>query len=79
VKRYLLQIAVAVDRVINAALGGSAEETLSSRAYRAHRDGQWPGIWMMPIIDFIFFWQDRHCENAYRYERERYAAAIQES
>ena len=43
-----------------------ADETLSARSYRAHRDGKILGKVFMPLIDMLFFWQGAgHCKNAY--------------
>lgn len=50
----------------------AADETLSARAYRAHRDGKILGRVFMPVIDLLFFWQGpNHCRNAYIKEFER--------
>ncbi len=59
----LLQVAIAVDQLGNALLGGWADETLSSRSYRSIPKAAW-------LIDKLFFWQDNHCMNAYISERE---------
>ena len=50
-----------------------ADETLSARCYRAHRDGKILGKWFMPPIDLVFgLWQGpNHCKNAYIKEFER--------
>ena len=63
------QVLVAVDQLVNTLLGGYADETLSSRAWRHKKDGSrsWPA-W---IIDKIFFWQDAHCKTAYESELNR--------
>lgn len=63
------QVLVALDQLANTFLGGYADETLSSRAYRHKKDGSrsWPA-W---VIDHIFFWQDEHCKTAYESELER--------
>lgn len=56
--------------------GAWADETLSSRAYRAHRDGKFFG-WTMRVIDLLFVWQTiridaiGHCHNAYLNEADR--------
>lgn len=68
---YLLHLGIAVDQLINALLGGAADETLSSRAYRADRDGKVFGRVFRPLIDGIFFWQKRHCYDAYLAEVQR--------
>ena len=65
-----LQIAIAVDQFCNTLLGGWADETLSSRAWRLRQAG--PG-WAVfrRVVDALFFWQAGHCEAAYRSELER--------
>lgn len=64
-----LQILIALDQLINTLIGGFADETLSSRAYRHKKDGSraWPA-W---IIDHLFFWQEEHCKASYESELER--------
>lgn len=64
------QVLVALDQLGNAILGGWADETMSSRAYRhaeIEKDKRWP----MVLIDHLFFWQDQHCKQAYESELER--------
>lgn len=64
------QILIAVDQLVNTFLGGMADETLSSRAYRhaeIKKDRRWP----MVIINALFFWQKDHCRTAYESEVER--------
>ena len=68
----MIQVAIAIDQLANTLLGGTADETLSARAYRAHRDGKMLGRLFMPLIDLLFFWQGPgHCKNAYINEFER--------
>ena len=68
----MIQVAIAIDQLANTLLGGTADETLSARAYRAHRDGKMLGKLFMPLIDLLFFWQGPgHCKNAYIKEFER--------
>jgi len=69
--QYLLNTAVAIDQLLNALLAGSCDETLSSRAYRADRDGKVFGRFFRPVIDTIFCWQDRHCYQSYLAEVHR--------
>ena len=63
------QVLVALDQLANTFLGGYADETLSSRAYRHKKDGSrsWPA-W---VIDHLFFWQEDHCKTAYESEINR--------
>ena len=71
-KAYGGQVFIALDQLANALippLDGTvsyADETLSARAYRAHRDGKILGKLFMRPIDLLFFWQGPdHCKNAY--------------
>lgn len=72
-KAYGEQVLIALDQLANALippLDGTvsyADETLSARCYRAHRDGKRFGLWFMPPIDWFFgLWQGPdHCKNAY--------------
>ena len=63
------QVLVAIDQLLNTLLGGYADETLSSRAWRHKEDGSrsWPA-W---VINKLFFWQDNHCKEAYESELKR--------
>ena len=76
--QYPQQLFIAADQLLNALIppiDGTvswADETLSARAYRAHRDGKILGRLFMPLIDLLFFWQGHgHCKNAYVKEFER--------
>jgi hypothetical protein len=62
------QILIALDQLLNALFGGYADETLSSRAYRQSVKGN-----DLPrrLIDGLFFWQNKHCYQAYQSERVR--------
>lgn len=68
---YAHALFVALDQLINAVLLGAPDETLSSRAYRADRDGKFFGRVFRPAIDALFFWQTRHCYGAYVAEVQR--------
>lgn len=68
--KYVLNVAVAFDRMVNAAQTGDPNETLSSVAYRKHRDGERFGF-MMHVIDAIFWFQPDHCRRAYFADRAR--------
>ena len=59
------QILIAIDQLANAVIGGWADETLSSRAWREDRRR------LVVVIDFLFFWEDNHCEASYINERQR--------
>lgn len=68
---YLTSLAIAIDQLLNVLLLGSPDETLSSRAYRADRDGKVFGRFFRPLINTLFFWQDQHCRAAYKAEVSR--------
>lgn len=68
--RYLHNLAIAVDQLIHALIGGAADETLSAAAYRS----QWKshGWWLAyKLINFLFFWQHDHCQASYQSEQQR--------
>jgi hypothetical protein len=73
-KRYALQVLIAFDQLLCALIGGWADESLSSYAYRLERDGKfWGRVWR-PLTDWVFwvlFAEERHCFNAYLSERRR--------
>lgn len=76
--QYPQQLFIAVDQLANALIppwGGTlsyADETLSARSYRAHRDGKLFGKLTMAPIDLLFWWQGPgHCKNAWRKEHQR--------
>lgn len=67
---YVKNVLIGVDQTLNAALGGSPDETLSARAYRlAPKSSFW--FWSMFAIDLIFFWQEGHCLKSYEAELQR--------
>jgi hypothetical protein len=63
----LEQIGIALDQLVNALLGGYADETLSARIWR-HR-----ATWKrrLLIVNTLFFWQINHCKEAYESELYR--------
>ena len=70
---WFTQVFVALDQLLNAVLGGWADETLSSRAWRTGNKGRLAGRIAQPVIDTIFFWQEDHCWSAFvaeRYQRQ---------
>jgi hypothetical protein len=59
----LREVAVAVDQLANAILGGYCCETLSSRCWRLREYK--PYAYLRPVIDRLFFWQPAHCKASY--------------
>ncbi len=68
---YLRSVGIAIDQTLNAILAGSPDETLSSRAWRAERNGKLFGKFFRPIIDTLFWFEPNHCMHAYLAELER--------
>ena len=68
-KNYVIQVLVAVDQLANAVLGGWADETLSSRAYRLHDKKVW--FIAEKAINTLFFFQTDHCKKSYEDELNR--------
>lgn len=69
--RWLQQIFMALDQLLNAMLQGHCDETLSSRAHRMAVKRQPYWWWLQRAIDALFFWQQGHCRNSYNAERVR--------
>lgn len=70
---YLSQVGLALTRLGNALLGGLAEESMSSRAWRMElRDKLWGRI-ARPFIDWLFglFGRPDHCMLAYLSDRNK--------
>ena len=60
----LKQIGIAIDQLVNALLGGMADETISARAHRTRSP-------LEHYLDAIFFWDENHCRASYLSELER--------
>ena len=73
-KNYFWQLLIAIDQLLNTLLGGWADETLSSRAYRKAKYSKNP-FWKVAkiSIDFIFalVGDFNHCEEAFINESKR--------
>ena len=67
---WLKQIAIAIDQLINALIGGYADETLSSHAYRLHRDNRLFGF-MRHVLDTLFWFDADHCRESFLAERTK--------
>ena len=44
---YILRVLIAADQLVNALIGGNPDETLSSAAYRAEKEGRFWGFWII--------------------------------
>lgn len=67
---WIKQVLIALDQLINTLLGGWADETLSSRAYRMSRDGK-PFGFLCGIIDTLLWFDKNHCAESYQSELDR--------
>lgn len=69
---YCLNVCIAFDQDVNAALGGDHDETISARAGQARRRGSKFGTYLANFIDFIFKpLEKNHCENAIAFDAKR--------
>lgn len=68
-KKWFEQVLIAIDQLVNALLGGWADETMSSYAHRLRIERNI--LWVERVIDALFFLQKDHCKTAYESERAR--------
>ena len=60
------RVLVSLSQIFNVVFfNGYPDEMLSSRVYRLH----WH--YFIKFFDYIFFWQESHCERCYYWEKER--------
>lgn len=72
--RYIHNIFIAIDQLINTILGGDPDMTISARLGRNYR-----GTKIEKIVDWIFSYQNNpegHCENADEWEKDEGKDAI---
>lgn len=72
-KRYILNVLIAIDQLVNVLIGGRPDETLSASAWLGERKGYFFPKIFRPVIDFLFrpFEKD-HCRLAYEAELNRW-------
>lgn len=63
-KAWFFQVLIGLDQFLNTIIGGQADETLSSWAYRTHKARK-PLGFLMVWIDWLFFWQTNHCFSSF--------------
>src|SRR3972149_2127938 len=66
-KKWVINVAIAVDQLGNAITGGSPDETISSRWGRASRRGAWYG---RAGCSFLGWLDPGHCEKAIQAEQD---------
>lgn len=72
-KHWFKQFFIGIDQLLNAILGGWADETLSSRAWRTEQKGRLLGCFFRPVIDTLaaaLFNDLDHCKVAFESERK---------
>lgn len=70
--KYVFQNLLALDQLANTILAGYADETLSSRAWRAEQSGAYWGRIFRPLIDALFHvFEKEHCYKSYLSEINR--------
>ena len=68
--RWLKQVAIAVDQLLNALTpGGWADETISARCWRLRSRRGWNVARL--VIDTVLFFDPNHCEESYKSEQLR--------
>jgi hypothetical protein len=55
IAKWLLNILISIDQLVNTVFGGSNDETISSRLGR-----NYPNSVLAKFVDLIFFWQSRN-------------------
>lgn len=68
---YVMRVLIVLDQTLNTLIGGSPDETLSSRTYRrAKLDKQPKKGWVLfhTFVDTLFFFQSNHCYESYKVE-----------
>lgn len=68
-RAWWFQVAVALDRLVNAICLGWSGEMLSSRFYRNRNKGWYWRGWYC-LTNLMFFWQNDHCRSAFYNELE---------
>ena len=75
IKGYLFNVALGLDTLASALLGGMPGETMSGRAGTAQAQGKLRGRILAPIINFIMR-DSNHCKNAIQGDVLRAKAVI---
>lgn len=60
-KNYIFNVLVGLDQFANAILGGSPQETISSRADKAMKEGK---RWGCILCKFLSWLQKDHCQKS---------------
>jgi hypothetical protein len=61
VKRYIWNLLISIDQLVNTLLAGDPDETISSRMGKRARKGDRFGIW---LCKFLNIFDKNHCEKS---------------
>ncbi len=61
IKQYFFNLFALLSIILNTILGGHPKELLSERSGRVYRVKN--EFWLRDLINFIFFWEEDHCES----------------
>ena len=66
----LVRILIALDQLLGTIFlpNHMPDETISSRCWRWEKDGV--RSWPRKLVDALFFWDERHCEQSYYSEKQ---------
>ena len=71
--KYILNLLIALDQLVNTLIGGYPDETLSASAYLGEQQGKFFPKLFRPVIDFLFLpFEKNHCRQAYMAELNRW-------
>lgn len=59
--KWLWNILIAIDQLFNAILGGDPDETISSRAGKAKKEGK---LWACILCKFLHILDNNHCTDS---------------
>jgi len=63
---FIKRILISIDQLGNTLTGGDPDETISSRAGKARREGKW---WGCQLCRFLDLFQKDHCEKSLEGDR----------
>jgi hypothetical protein len=72
--KYLKNILISIDQLVNTLAGGDPDMTISARLGRNYK-----GTWLEKFVDWMFQWQGNpngHCENADWWESDEGKDAV---
>jgi hypothetical protein len=68
---WIVQVARALSRLLNAVTGGEGDSTFSAWSYHLMLRNKRTGKWRVKFVDSLFFNKPGHCKEAYEWHTER--------